>query len=658
MTPPSSPGGTRTRTAASAAAAAAAPTPGRDERAPRPGGGGSGRPPRPPQRPRRRRTVAVANPHRRVRFMLVAAIFVFTVFGAQLLRVQAFDASKTQAAALDKRLATTVTPALRGQILDRNGVVLASSVERKTVYADQKVVPTYSTKVDGTRQTVGVVGAAAALAPLLGTTAEALVPQLMGTQYRVIAKDVTPLAWRQIQALGIPGLYSEPTSARVYPAGMTSAPLVGFVQKDGTAGGGVEVMADAALKGTPGKLVYQRAQDGTIIPGTETEDTAPANGADVHLTIDADLQWFAQNQIANMVTQSQALSGYVVVQEVKTGKLRAVASYPTFDPDNAGKASADALANHAFQDVYEPGSTGKVMSIATSIEQGVVQPTTQLIVPNRLPRAGHELQGRRGPPHAQPHGRGRPGHVEQHRHDARHREGADGDDGGLLPQVRDRVRLGRRLPRGVAGHPRQGRRHERLPALHDPLRPGLLAQRHPGRRGLPDPRQRRRPDPAEPRREHDRRRRHRHPGRPAAGHPGRLHRHGDQGEPDARGGRRPARHGAQGQDRRLPGRRQDRHGDRYDPTVGAYSGYTASFIGYAPADDPQYVVAVTLQRPVQGHFGGQLGAPVFKDVMTYALQKAQIAPTNTVAPVIPLNSTDSSWDPNDPAVLNGEKKTR
>jgi cell division protein FtsI (penicillin-binding protein 3) len=184
--------------------------------------------------------------------MLIAAIFVFTVFAARLLRVQALDAASVQAAAFDKRVVTEVQPALRGQILDRNGVVLASSVERKTIYADQKVIPTYSRRVDNTRTVVGVVGAAQALAPLLETTPEALVPQLMGNQYRIIAKDATPLAWRAIAALGIPGIYSEPTTSRVYPAGMTAAPLVGFVQKDGTAGGGVEVLADSALKGTPG----------------------------------------------------------------------------------------------------------------------------------------------------------------------------------------------------------------------------------------------------------------------------------------------------------------------------------------------------------------------------------------------------------------------
>ena len=95
--------------------------------------------------------------------------------------------------------------------------------------------------------------------------------------------------------------------------------------------------------------------------------------------------------------------------------------------------------------------------------------------------------------------------------------------------------------------------------------------------------------------------------------------------------------------------------NRYDPTVGGYSGYTASFIGFAPADAPKYVVAVTLQKPVNGHFGGTLGAPVFQKVMSYLLQKHQIAPSGQAAPVIPLSS-DTGWDPNDPAVLDGTKR--
>jgi cell division protein FtsI (penicillin-binding protein 3) len=598
----------------------------------------------------------VANPHRRVRLLLVAAVFVFTVFGAQLLRVQAFDASSVREAALDKRLATTVTPALRGQILDRNGVVLASSVERKTIYADQKVIPTYSRTVDGVRSTVGVVGAAQALAPLLQTTPEALVPQLMGTQYRIIAKDVTPLVWRQITKLGIPGLYSEPTTSRVYPAGMTSAPLVGFVQKDGTAGGGLEVMEDRALQGTPGKLVYQRAQDGTIIPGTETEDQVPANGQDVRLTIDADLQWYAQNSIANMVTQSQALSGYVVVQEVKTGKLRAVASYPTFDPTDVAKSTSETLANHAFQDVYEPGSTGKVMSVSAAIEEGLIQPTTQLIVPNRLPRSdttfkddvdhptlnltvagalamssniGTMIATEKVPPatmydYFRKFGMGSKSGV-----------GFPGESAGLLAK-----------PEDWSGSQRYTLLFGQGYSLNAIQAAGVYQTLANGGVRIP-------PSLVESTTDAN--------GKVALA----LQPQGtrvvskdtatkvSQMLEEVVGP-----HGT-GLKAKIDGYRvagKTGTADRYDASVGGYSGFTASFIGYAPADDPQYVVAVTLQRPLQGHFGGQLGAPVFKDVMTYALQKASIPPTDSAAPAIPLNSADSAWDPNDPAVLGGEKK--
>lgn len=588
--------------------------------------------------------------------MLIAAIFVFTVFAAQLLRVQALDAASVQEAAFDKRVVTEVQPALRGEILDRNGVVLASSVERKTIYADQKVIPTYSRRVDNTRTVVGVVGAAQALAPLLETTPEALLPQLMGNQYRVIAKDVTPMAWRDIAALGIPGIYSEPTTSRVYPAGMTAAPLVGFVQKDGTAGGGVEVMADSALKGTPGKVVYQRAQDGTAIPGTDEVDQLAVNGSDVRLTIDADLQWYAQNQIANMVAQSQALSGYVVVQEVKTGKLRAVASYPTFDPANYGKTGADGLANHAFQDVYEPGSTGKVMSVSAAMEQGLIQPTTQLIVPNRLPRGGTSFKDDVDHPTlnltvagalAMSSNIGTMLATEklapQTLYDyfrkfgigSKSGVGYPGESPGLLAK-----------PEDWSGSQRYTLLFGQGYSLNAIQAAGVYQTIANGGVRIPPSLVESTTDPS-----------------------GKL-----TLAPQPQGVRVVSKDTATkvsqmleevvgpngtGKKAKIDGYRvagKTGTADRYDPSLGAYSGFTASFIGYAPADDPQYVVAVTLQRPVQGHFGGQLGAPVFKDVMTYALQKGQIPPTNSAAPQIPLNSADATWDPNDPAVLNGAKK--
>lgn len=589
--------------------------------------------------------------------MLVAAVFVFTVFGAQLLRVQAFDASSVQAAALSKRLTTVTTPALRGEILDRNGVVLASTVERKTVTVDQTAVPAYIKRVDGTRRLVGVVGAAQDLAPLLGTTPEALAPALMGTsQYRVIAKDVTPLVWRQIAALGIPGVYSETTTSRVYPAAMSTAPLVGFVQADGTAGGGLEVMEDQVLKGSPGKQVFERSGTGTAIPWAQHEDVPAVDGETVNLTIDADLQWYAQNQIANMVAQSQAQSGYVIVQEVKTGKLRAVASYPTFDPTDVSKASPSALRNGAFQDVYEPGSTGKVMSMAASIDTGTVTPTTSLIVPNRLPRSDTSFKDDIDHPTLNLTVAGAlamssnigtmlatekvaPATMESYfrKFGIGSASGIDypGESAGILAasgQWSGSQRYTILFGQGYSLNAIQAAGVYQTIANGGVRIPASLIESTADASGKVTP-------AAQPQGT-------RVVSQNTATQVSQMLEevvgpHGTAPKAKIDGYRVAGKTGT---------------ANRYDETVGGYNGYTASFIGYAPADDPQFVVAVTLQKPISGHFGGQLGAPVFKDVMTYALQRYQVPPTGTAAPVIPLNSSDAGWDPNDPAVLNGEKR--
>ena len=224
------------------------------------------------------------------------------------------------------------------------------------------------------RHVVGVVGAAQQLAPLLGTTPDALyradgqpVPHhRQGRHADRLAPD---------QPLGIPGIYSEPSTSRVYPAGMTPAPLVGFVQKDGTAGGGVEVMADSALKGT-------RSSSSTSAPRTGRRSPAPSRSTSRRRTA----RRHAHHRLRYPVVRTEpdrqhgdrgpGPVGHVVVQELKTGKLRAAACYPTFDPDDLANGP-HALGNHAFQDVFEPGSTGKLMTMAAALEHGVVQPTTR-----------------------------------------------------------------------------------------------------------------------------------------------------------------------------------------------------------------------------------------------------------------------------------------
>ncbi len=234
-----------------------------------------------------------------------------------------------------------------------------------------------------------IAAATAKLAPLLGTTPDALRPKLTGSlRYRVLDKNVSPDTWRKIAALGIPGVYRDPAGAsaeRVYPQGATTASLVGFTIDGGKPGGGVEEMVNSALQGTPGSAEFETSASGTVIPAGRQEITPAKNGRNVTLTINSNLQWYAQNALAAKVKQTNALSGTVVAMNAKTGQLLAVASYPSFDPNHVGTAQGS-LVNKAFNDVFEPGSTGKIMTMAAAMQEGNVTPRTPVVIPGSLHR--------------------------------------------------------------------------------------------------------------------------------------------------------------------------------------------------------------------------------------------------------------------------------
>ncbi len=578
--------------------------------------------------------------------MVVAVLFVFSIFGAQLLRLQGFDASAVSAHALDSRLATQVIPAQRGSILDDKGTVLASSIERRTVTVDQTAVPEYKKTVDGVYTKVGVAGAAEDLSPLLGIPVEKLTPMLTGTsRYRVLQKNVTPLNWRKVSQLGVPGIYSEPTSERNYPTSTSAASLVGFLQADGSAGAGLEVLMDQELRGKPGKTVYEQALDGRIIPSGYQQTTPAVPGKDVRLTIDSDLQWFAQNALAQKVIETNALSGTVVVQSVRTGQLLAVASYPTFDPNAPGQSS-DNWTNKAFSDVYEPGSTGKVMTAAAALQEGVVTPSTVVEVPNRLRRADHRefkdshdhpteyltfagvlavssnlgtmLVGEKMSP------------TTLHDYFAKFGLGETsgmafpGESRGILEPVKQwdgsqryTVMYGQGLSvnalQATAVYQTIANGGVRIP-------PRIIASVG----GVPAPAAQ--------------------PVRVVSSEVAKELRDMLEGVVTSEGTAPEAKIDGY----RVAGKTGT--ADRYDPKVGGYSGKTASFIGFAPADDPQIVVSVTLQRPVKGYFGGVVAGPVFRDVMTYALQEFKIPPTSSKAPKVRIK-VDPPPPASDPSVI-------
>lgn len=567
-------------------------------------------------------------------------LFVFSLFGAQLLRLQALDASTMSDAALKSRLFSGAVPALRGDITDASGVVLATSIERRNVTADQRAVPEYKKKVNGVRQKVGVAGAAADLAPILGKSEAELTTTLTGTRpFIYVSKGITPLNWRKILALGIPGILSEATSTRSYPNSSAAASLVGWVGGDGSPGGGLELLLNKNLEGTPGRSTYEQSPDGRIIPTGAQQVTPAVPGRDVRLTIDNDLQWFAQNAIAQKVNETLAMSGTVVVMRVKTGELVSVASYPTFDPNNIAKANGN-LTNKAFGEAFEPGSTAKVMTAAAALQEGVATPASPVTVPSRLNRAGTSFR-------------------DSHAHGIEKLTFA-----GVIAQSSNMgtVMVGEKVPPSTLEKYFRGFGVGQKSGIQFPGETaGIFA------------------------RSKDWNASQRYTVMYGQGLAVNAIQNAGVFQAIANGGLRvpptlvagienadgtfadtppttPVRvisppvaktlsqmlefvvaDGGTARQAEIPGYRvagktgtANRVADN-----GRYSGYTASFIGFAPADKPEFVVAVVLQNPIRGYWGGSTAGPVFRDVMTYALQEFKILPTGTPPPVMKLKIDDA-----------------
>jgi cell division protein FtsI (penicillin-binding protein 3) len=566
-------------------------------------------------------------------------LFLLSVFGAQLFRLQALDSAAMARVALKSRLSIVAIPALRGDITASDGVVLATSIELRNITADQTAVPTYRKSVNGVVVKVGVAGAAADLAPILGKSEAEVSAKLTGLRRFVyVAKDVTPSNWHTISALGIPGIYSETTPRRSYPTSSAAASLVGWVGGNGSGGGGLELMLNKQLEGTPGESTYEQSRDGRTITTGEQQITPVVPGLDVRLTINSDLQWYAQNALALKVNETQALSGTVVVMNVKTGQLAAVASYPSFDPNNIAKARGN-LNDEAFSEAFEPGSTAKVMTAAAALQEGVATPATPVVVPNRLARGGQLFR-------------------DSHDHGIENLTFA-----GVIAQSSDigTMMVGERVPPATlekyfrsfgVGQPTGIQFPGETPGIFARSQNWSGSQRYTvmygqglavnaiqaagvfqtvANKGL------------------------RVPATLVAG----------TENADGTLTQTPPTTGVQvispsvattlsqmlefvvgdggtAVRAKIPGYRvagKTGTADRVGAN-GRYSGYTASFIGFAPADDPQFVVAVILQNPIRGIYGGSVAAPVFKDVMTYLLQKFNIPPTGTLPPVMKLTIAD------------------
>ena len=577
--------------------------------------------------------------HSRIRLLVLVITVFMLLFGVRLVQVQALQAGDYRLRAVNEMENTRSLLAPRGEITDVNGVAFARSVAATSIVVDQTQI-TNPSRV------------ASFVAPILGLTVAEVESSITGNRkWSMVYQNAKPATWQrlsseisnfneQFPAMSpdrIIGFFPERSYIREYPSGSLIASLVGFVNRSGVGATGLESSMNSTISGVDGKYSYANGY-GAEIPGSQSEIIPAQVGTSVRLTIDRDIQWVASKAISDAVKSSRAVSGTVIVMDPATGEILAHATAPTFNPNHTSKVSLIAMRNPSVQDVYEPGSTGKVMTIAAALEEKKVTPDTVFTIPYTLKRSNKVFHDHEKHPTQRLTTSGvlavssntgtikigelLPNQVlfdylSKFGVGVKTGSGLPGESRGILPEVADwsgttapTVAFGqgysltsmqatsifatianngvRTSPTVIAGTsdssgnytPAQGRTSERVVSIETAKAMRIMMESVVSSAGTA----------------------------PSA----------------AINGYRVA--GKTGTAMRI------------DDTCGCYRGYTASFIGFAPADKPAYVISVTIQDPKGMHWGGALGGPVFKQVMSFVLQSRHIAPTGTA--VIPVALTE------------------
>lgn len=457
-----------------------------------------------------------------------------------------------------------------------------------------------------------------------------------GGRTRVDNECVNPLA----------GVFNRDTQKRVYPSDGLAANLVGFVNAEGEGAGGLEQQYQKQLAGKEGHSSYAQA-GGRLVPtaGGSLEPAVP--GTDLRLTVNRDIQWAAQRAITDQVANAGAEKGYVIVQDVRNGQVLAMATSPGFNPNDLSTAKNSQLGNTALQDAYEPGSTAKLMTMAAVLDTGKATWDTKVTVPYPLVRGDvafkddveHDtwyltLAGVLAKSSnigtieaAQTLGATQP-EANRVLYDYLRKFGIGqqtglafpGETAGLLDKPEDwKASKQYTIPFG------QGLSVNALQAtsVFSTIANGGVRVAPSVVQGTNAPDGKYSPAPAGAQ------------SRVVSEQTAKtLTEMLESVVSDEQG---------TGGKAAIPGYRvagKTGTANRVDPKAGGYRGYTASFIGFAPADQPRVTVSCVIQDPVNGHFGGQLCGPVFKQVMEFTLKTLQVPPSGSEAPNLPVE-----WKP-------------
>jgi cell division protein FtsI (penicillin-binding protein 3) len=570
---------------------------------------------------------------RRLRIGVILVALLLAVVFVRLVWLQGVDAGGYALAAAKDRLSDVTLHAARGAIVDRNGVSLAYTADAKDIVAD----PTMISATD--REDYAMI-----LAPLVRQPVGTVLKQLSkDSHYALLASALSPATAKQIEDLTLrneplPGIFVQATLQRLYPAHTTGANVVGLVHSDGTGAAGIEQTYDSVLKGVDGSVSYEIDANGNINPSGVIKRKNAVNGGTVKLTIDEDLQYTVQNYLDAAIKQSKARNGQVAILDVKTGQVRAMASSGTFDPQDPSSISSDVSMNPNVQQVFEPGSANKIVTMSAALEKGLINPLSLISVPYSIQAGGvtihdawwHPVQKftatgvlaessnvgtlqiaqRVGPQafydYLKKFGLGQATGVE-----------LPGESAGLLPAINTwSASTFANLPigQGVAMTSLQ------LASMYQAIA-------NDGQRIAP-----------------------------------RVVQSVTKSDGTVIATQQPAPvqvvsaktaktvrtmlqsvtlEGGTGTKAAIPGylvAGKTGTAQQPDPKTGQYSDsvYWDTFAGMAPADNPQFVVAIMINNPAHGLHGGDVAAPLFKEIAAYELAAAKIPPSGAHAKLVPL----------------------
>ena len=572
------------------------------------------------------------SPQLRLRVGFVVIAMSLSVFGARLVQLQGLDPNSYAEMAAAEGSVQVDLPARRGDILDRNGEPLADSVAGLMIVADPEMTADKAPELATFLYKRLHIDYASTLNKL----------REQGSRYEYIARRVPSTRATEVVAAaekaGFEGLDTYRDPLRDYPAGDVGANLVGTMGTDEPLAG-LERTFDHQLSGTDGSAEYE-VGGGNRIPLGENTSTAPVDGKDLHTTLDLDLQWYAQRVLRQTVESSRAESGFAVVMDTRSGDLLAVADDPTFDANAPTDSPQADLGSRALQDVYEPGSVEKVLTMSSLIDLGLVDPRTRLEVPGELSDGGaHTIHD------WFPHGMIRltlagviakssnigtvlaskrfedgqlRSYLERFGLGQRTAIGVRGETQGILPdgslwtpQTQDRIAFGQSLSVNAV---------QMAAAVNtianDGVRvsPSLIqgtATTEDGEAVGTDTATQRRVISVS-----------------AARQTARMM----ERVVDPEVGVAPAA--------AVPGYRvagKTGTAQRVGDECGCYDGtFTVSFAGFAPADDPRFTIYVVVQNPGNGGGGGSVAGPAFAKIMSYALARYYVPPTGTPASRLPV----------------------